>query len=179
MKGRFIQTVIILTAIFALSQPLTAQENKEERRALREQRRQERRLERAIYDSLALWEARSDSINIGYGYVKKRNLTSSVSQVNVNSNEIGTYDNIAEYLKGRVPGLYITKEGTGYKYALRGINSIKSSTDPLFVVDGMIVSDIDYLNPHDIRSVEVLKDASASIYGTRGTCGVILITTKK
>lgn len=58
-------------------------------------------------------------------------------------------------------------------------DSINSSTDPLFVVDGSTVSDISYLSPSDVKSVEVLKDASASIYGSRGACGVIFITTKR
>lgn len=168
----------IMMIVVAASLPLSAQSRKEQRKALREQRRMERRLERAIYDSLNMMKSRNDSINIGYGYVKKRNLTTSVSQVNVNGRELGSYENIAEYLKGRVPGLMVTKEGTEYKYTIRGVNSLNSPTDPLFVVDGNIVSDIDYLNPNDIRSVDVLKDASASIYGSRGACGVILITTK-
>ena len=88
------------------------------------------------------------------------------------------YTNIGEYLKGRVPGLMVTKLGTGYKYQIRGISSINSPTDPLFIVDGMEVANIDYINPNDVERVEVLKDASASIYGNRGACGVIVITTK-
>ena len=77
-----------------------------------------------------------------------------------------------------MPGLIVRKVGGSYKFTIRGINSINSSTDPLLIVDGCTVDDIDYLNPKDIKSVEVLKDASASIYGSRGACGVILITTK-
>lgn len=177
MKGRCFKIAIMIVAI-AVSLPLSAQSRKEQRRALREQRRMERKMEREFYDSLYRMNSRNDSINIGYGYVKKRDLTTSVSQVNVNTRELGSFENIAEYLKGRVPGLMVTKDGAGYKYSIRGINSLNSPTDPLFVVDGIVVSDIDYLNPNDIRSVDVLKDASASIYGSRGACGVILITTR-
>jgi len=118
-----------------------------------------------------------DSVNIGYGYVKKKNLISSVSKVSVNN--MGSYTNIGEYLRGRVPGLHVIGNGGSYKYMVRGINSINSSTDPLFVVDGAVVMDIDFLNPQDVKSVEVIKDGSASIYGARGACGVILITTHK
>ena len=69
-------------------------------------------------------------------------------------------------------------DGGTYSYQVRGVNSINSSTEPLFVVDGVVVSSIDYINPLTVKSVEVLKDASASIYGSRGGCGVIIITTK-
>ena len=75
-------------------------------------------------------------------------------------------------------GLSVYKRGSTYKYVIRGINSINASTDPLFIVDGSAVNDISYLSPKDVKSVEVLKDASASIYGSRGACGVIIITTK-
>ena len=115
---------------------------------------------------------------MGYGRVKRRNLTTSVSKVAIQDDVIGSYSNIGEYLMGRVPGLQVTKVGSEYKYTIRGINSINSPTDPLFLVNGVETVDINYLNPRDIQSVEVLKDASASIYGTRGACGVILITTK-
>ena len=88
------------------------------------------------------------------------------------------YTNIAEYLQGRVPGLSVIKQGASYKFIIRGMSSINASLDPLLVVNGQVVENIDYLNPNDIKSVEVLKDASSSIYGSRGACGVILITTK-
>lgn len=144
----------------------------------REERRERRRAERAYRDSLRMTMNEEDSINVGYGYTKKKNLTTSVSKVSVNQGDVAGYTDIAEYLQGRVPGLMVQKTGSGYKYIIRGINSINASTDPLFVVDGSVVNDISYLNPRDVRSVEVLKDASASIYGSRGACGVILITTK-
>lgn len=89
------------------------------------------------------------------------------------------YTSIGEYLKGRVPGLQVMKTGSGYKYLIRGVSSINSPTDPLFIVDGVEVNDIDHINPNDVARVEVLKDASASIYGNRGACGVIIITTKR
>lgn len=167
--------IMLLLAAF-ISSPGYGQERKKTERELR---RELRRMERAVRDSLASLRFWDDSVNIGYGYVRKSELTNSVSSVDVNQDEIGSYSDIGEYLQGRVPGLSVTKSGDGYKYVIRGINSINASTDPLFLVDGCEVSSIDYLNPRDIKSVEVLKDASASIYGTRGGCGVIMITTRR
>lgn len=145
----------------------------------RQARKEARKLERAVIDSLKYARYSDEDINIGYGTVKRRNLTTSVSKVSVEDNLMGSYTNIADYLMGRVPGLSVTKQRGGYKYTIRGINSINLSTDPLFIVDGVETMSIDYLNPRDIQSVEVIKDGSASIYGSRGANGVILITTKR
>lgn len=166
----------ILITLFAISlvAGMSAQDKKAERMARREQRR----AERALYDSIHMKMMEDDSIYVGYGHVKRKNLTTSVSKVEVDELQMRGYTNIGEYLKGRVPGLMVTKLGTGYKYQIRGISSINSPTDPLFIVDGMEVANIDYINPNDVERVEVLKDASASIYGNRGACGVIVITTK-
>lgn len=172
-------TIIAVALLLAASLPSHSQDRKAGRQDRREERRELRRLERAVRDSLRLRQMEDDSINIGYGRISKRNLTTSVSQVNVRQEDVGSYANIGEYLTGRVPGLVVQKVGSSYKYSVRGINSINSSTDPLFVVDGAVVMDIDSINPRDVKSVEVLKDASASIYGTRGACGVILITTRR
>lgn len=164
-----------MLAIVAISSStISAQDKKEERRARKEQRR----AERAVLDSLRMAEVEEDSVNVGYGYPKRRKLTTSVSKVSVSTEDIGGYNDIGEYLQGRVPGLSVQRTGNGYRYIIRGLGSVNSPSDPLFVVNGTAVNDISYLNPRDIKSVEVLKDASASIYGTRGACGVILITTK-
>ena len=80
---------------------------------------------------------------------------------------------------GRVPGLSVYQEGDGYKYVIRGVSTLYGSSDPLFIVDGVETDNIDHISPRDVSSVEVLKDGSASIYGTRGANGVILITTKR
>ncbi len=169
------RTFIVVISILLIAFSADAQDRKAERRA----RREERRIERALLDSLRLHRIEEDSVDVGYGYVKKKNLTSSVSKVSMDQVQVGSYTNIGEYLAGRVPGLVVQKTGSGYKYTIRGATSIYASTDPLFIVDGMEVMDIDYLNPCDVKSVEVLKDSSASIYGTRGACGVIIITTHK
>lgn len=81
---------------------------------------------------------------------------------------------------GKVPGLLVQKVGGTYKFVIRSTATIYGDTDPLFVVDGVRTDDISYLNPNDVDHVEVLKDAaSASIYGTEGGNGVILITTRR
>ena len=120
------------------------------------------------------------AVNIGYREVTQDQLTSSVSSVDMGQMEKGTYNTIYDYLEGRVPGLRIIRNNGGTPSILiRGINSITSSTEPLILVDGVEVHDISYLNPRDVRSVDVLKDGSAAIYGSRGGNGVILITLKR
>ncbi len=122
----------------------------------------------------------NDGINIGYGSVSKDELTYSVTQVDVEEKEAVTYTDIWDYLRGRVPGMSIDHAEAGQtpNIMIRGASSINSSTQPMIMVDGVETTDISYLRPADISSVSVLKDASASIYGTRGANGVILITTK-
>ena len=121
-----------------------------------------------------------DEVDVGYGNVKKDRLAYSVSDVKLDKNEISGYSNIWDYLRGKVPGVQIgyASAGSTPDIQIRGVNSINSSTQPLIVVDGMETSDISYLSPNEISSVSVLKDASSSIYGSRGANGVILITTK-
>ena len=167
----------ILSAIFVLL--LVVGSSAQDRKAGRVARREQRRAERAVYDSIRLRQLEDDSVYVGYGYIKRKNLTTSVSKVDVMDIQMKGYTSIGEYLKGRVPGLQVMKTGSGYKYLIRGVSSINSPTDPLFIVDGVEVNDIDFVNPNDVERVEVLKDASASIYGNRGACGVIIITTKR
>ena len=120
---------------------------------------------------------------VGYGTQKKVNLTGSVSQVKMD--EIAAnrpVTSIADALMGNVPGLVLSgnsgEPGSGYNFTVRGTSSINGGS-PLILVDGVSI-DISSLNPNDIESVSVLKDASASaIYGARAAFGVILITTKK
>lgn len=183
MKSRnAILTAVLLLAVSFLSFADAPQDRDRadlrSRKEIRKERRERLRAERAYRDSLRMAMNGEDSINVGYGYARRKNLTTSVSKVTVNEKELGGYTDIGEYLRGRVPGLTVQKTSDGYKYTIRGISTINLSSDPLFVVNGSVVNDISYLNPHDIRSVEVLKDASASIYGSRGANGVILITTK-
>ncbi|MEB2774676.1 TonB-dependent receptor [Algoriphagus sp. D3-2-R+10] len=121
---------------------------------------------------------------IGYGSVKKSNLTGAVSSVKMDDLPQIATTNVANILTGRVPGLSIRQNsatpGGGYDMVIRGAASTGAGNAPLFVIDGFPGGDINTVNPSDIESVEVLKDASATaIYGARAANGVILINTKK
>ncbi len=122
-------------------------------------------------------------IVVGYGVQKKSVVTAAISSVSSQELEKSTPSRIEDVLKGRVSGVQITQSsgqpGSDSKVRIRGIGTINNS-DPLFIIDGMAVDGgINFLNPTDIESVEVLKDAaSAAIYGARAANGVILVTTK-
>lgn len=114
-------------------------------------------------------------VDVGYGKAVRGNLTTSVSTVNVESAASVPYRNIYEMISGRCPGVQVQ----GKKVTIRGVNSINSDTDPLFVVDGSPMDSIDWINPADVKNINVLKDAGATaIYGSRGANGVILINLK-
>lgn len=121
---------------------------------------------------------------VGYGTVKKSDLTGSVSTVGTRQFEEQPVKDVADILQGRTAGVEVTSSsgmpGAGAKVRIRGTTSINKSSDPLYVIDGIISSSgLDGLNPQDIQSMEVLKDASSTaIYGSRGANGVILVTTR-
>lgn len=115
-----------------------------------------------------------DDVNIGYGTVKQKNLGTSVNKLNTDNRKSPSYSDIYQMLSGKVPGVVVS----GKSIKIRGTNSITLSGEPLFVVDNIAVSTIDNINPNDVKSIEVLKGAAASIYGSRGTNGVIMINLK-
>lgn len=120
---------------------------------------------------------------VGYGTLKKSDLTGSLASVSAKDFEKQPLTRIDQALQGRAAGVSVTQTsgapGAGFKIRVRGANSISGSNAPLYVVDGMVVGDINTLNVNDVASMEVLKDASATaIYGSRGANGVVLITTK-
>lgn len=128
-------------------------------------------------------EALDEVVVIGYGAVKKSDLTSSISTVKGEELKSMASGNAMTSLQGKVNGVQVTNAGgpgASPRVIIRGVTTVNGS-DPLYVVDGMPVgTNINFLNQEDIESMEVLKDASAAaIYGTRGSNGVILITTKK
>jgi TonB-dependent SusC/RagA subfamily outer membrane receptor len=116
-----------------------------------------------------------EDVNVGYGTVKKRDLSHPVSSLQVKGDEIRTYRDMYEYLEGRVAGVMVT---TGKRIVIRGVNTINGSSDPLIIVDGAECQDLSTINPNDVKSVDILKDSAAAIYGVRGANGVIVITTK-
>lgn len=136
---------------------------------------------RLLEDSQALDEV----VVIGYGTMKKSDLTGAVSNVKAEKLLSKPAVNVGQALSGKASGVEVFENGGSpdgkIRIRIRGDNSINSSNDPLYVVDGVIgVANINLLNPSEIESLEVLKDASATaIYGARGANGVILITTKR
>jgi len=142
---------------------------------------------------------------VGYGLVKKNDLTGAVSSLKERDFNKGVVTSPTDMIQGRVSGVAVTNSGgepgAGVSVRIRGANSIRSGQDPLYVVDGipLDITDIqpagaaitgvgdsgnknplNFLNPDDIESIDVLKDASATaIYGSRGANGVVLVTTKK
>ncbi|HEU4470362.1 MAG TPA: SusC/RagA family TonB-linked outer membrane protein, partial [Flavisolibacter sp.] len=123
---------------------------------------------------------------IGYGTVKKRDVTGSVSQVKVGELQKAPVASFEEALGGRVAGVRVTSSdgqpGSSINVVIRGANSVTQDNSPLYVIDGFPMESPDNyaLNPAEIESIEVLKDASSTaIYGARGANGVIIITTKK
>ena len=123
-----------------------------------------------------------DVVVIGYGAIKKRDLTGSVASVKAEDLMRTPTGNVMEAIQGQVAGFDITRSngdaGASMKMTMRGNRSVNATNEPLFIIDGMEGS-FDELNPNDIASVEVLKDASSTaIYGAAGANGVVIITTK-
>jgi TonB-linked SusC/RagA family outer membrane protein len=121
---------------------------------------------------------------VGYGTQTKRDITGSIVSVNAKEIEKSSPINLASALQGKVSGLDImssSEPGSGSTYRIRGTSTLSDGgSTPLFIVDGMEAPNIDNLNPRDIASVEVLKDAaSTAIYGSKSANGVIIITTKE
>jgi TonB-linked SusC/RagA family outer membrane protein len=123
-------------------------------------------------------------VAIGYGVVRKKDLTGSVSSVNAEEIARTSSSNVMQALQAQVPGLDIQQSdgqaGAGINLTLRGNRSISASNSPLILVDGIEYGSTLDINPSDIESMDVLKDASSTaIYGTKGANGVIIITTKR
>ena len=131
-------------------------------------------------DNVALEEV----VFIGYGSVKKRDLTGAVASIKAEEVKAVPVINAMEGLSGKVSGLDIVREsgqaGSSPQILLRGNRSLQADCSPLYVIDGVSGGSIDNINPNDIESIEVLKDASSTaIYGSAGANGVIIVTTKQ
>lgn len=129
-------------------------------------------------------QALDEVVVIGYGIQKKSDITGSVSSLKAEVIENQPVASVDQALQGRIPGMQITTlngaPGASTTIRIRGGNSINGGNEPLYVIDGIIGGgDLSMINPADIQSIEVLKDASSTaIYGSRGANGVVLITTK-
>lgn len=129
-------------------------------------------------------ELLGEVVIIGYGITTKKELTGAVTSIKSEEFNKGTYSDPMGLVQGKVAGLSITKPNgadplAGYQILLRGTNTLTSGQAPLIIIDGVIGADLKNINFQDVESFDVLKDGSAAaIYGTRGTNGVIIITTK-
>ncbi|MDR1356336.1 MAG: TonB-dependent receptor [Tannerellaceae bacterium] len=142
--------------------------------------------DRTVYDITLREDAEAleEVVVVGYGVVKKSDVTGSITSVNTEEMLKRTPISLVTGLQGAAAGVLVTRDGGpdgGSKIRIRGIASVDNSTDPLFVVDGIRVgNNVDYLNPADVLNIEILKDASATaIYGSQGANGVVMITTRK
>jgi TonB-linked SusC/RagA family outer membrane protein len=125
----------------------------------------------------------NETVVVGYGVQRKSDLTGAVGTIKTAAIERIPTASLDQAIQGKVAGVYVTPEsgepGKGATIRIRGTGTLNNSS-PLYVVDGMLLDNISFLNPQDVESVEILKDASSTaIYGNRGANGVIIITTKK
>ena len=126
----------------------------------------------------------SEIVVVGYGEIKKTDLTGAVASIQTKDITRANPVMASKALQGQVAGATVTKSsnkpGAPYNITIRGENTINNSTEPLVVIDGLMGGNLNNLNPNDIQSMDVLKDASSTaIYGSRGANGVIIVTTKK
>jgi TonB-dependent SusC/RagA subfamily outer membrane receptor len=113
-------------------------------------------------------------VSLAYSETNQKYVVSE-SQSTKTSKDNRTYNTIYDMIRGKVAGVSVSNDN---KITIRGSSSIKYIGPPIFVVNGMIVSNIDFLIPNNVKSIEILKDAEAAIYGSRGSAGAIVITTK-
>lgn len=119
---------------------------------------------------------KGDKISIGYSEVDKKYKVNNSEGSNVpNDKNTAVYNTIYHMIRGRLSGVTVSRDN---RITIRGVSSIRNISEPLFVVDGMIVSGIDYISPNNVKNISVLKGAEASIYGSQASAGVIIIKTK-
>jgi TonB-dependent SusC/RagA subfamily outer membrane receptor len=116
-----------------------------------------------------------EAIDIGIGTVKRKGLTVPIDEIDGTKSKYASYNSIYDMIRGEVPGVYVT----GTSIMIRSANSVTQSTEPLFIVDGVPVTTIDNIQPQMVRSIQILKGSAASIYGVRGSNGVIIINLLK
>ena len=114
----------------------------------------------------------------GYGYISEDELTYAVSQLQFENNDFCNYSDVFDLLVGRFAGVSVQSNGGRKGVYIRGISSINLSSEALYVVDGIIVEQLNFLSPCDVKSINVLKDSAASLYGARGANGVVVFETK-
>jgi TonB-dependent starch-binding outer membrane protein SusC len=119
----------------------------------------------------------NEVVNIGYGYARKKDMATSVGNINGQNTKYASYQNVYQMIQGELPGVQVV----GKKITIRGIATINASSDPMVLVDGIEMSlsgdnTLDVIDPRLVKSINILKGNDAAIYGSRGANGVILIT---
>ena len=118
-------------------------------------------------------------VNVGYGYVSSKDLLYAVSSANTNDIDFTKYDSVLDAIQGQFPGVMVENG----EVIIRGVTTFYGSQGnaALVVIDGAITStsDLENMSPHDVQSIDVLKDGSSSVYGSRGANGVVIVETKK
>jgi TonB-dependent SusC/RagA subfamily outer membrane receptor len=117
----------------------------------------------------------NDPVDQGYGKTRKKDLAGPVDKIDATRSKYAGYNNIYELIRGQFSGVVVN----GKTIIIRSISTLTEDTEPLFVVDGAPVTSIDNIEPQMVKSIEILKGSSASIYGVRGSNGVILINLLK
>ena len=126
-----------------------------------------------------------ETVVIGYGKTTKKEITGSVASLKAEDLDVGAFTNAGGMLQGKVAGLSVVNPDGGdpeasFQFLLRGTNTLSAGQGPLIIIDGVLDADIRSINFQEVESIDVLKDGSAAaIYGTRGTNGVVIITTKR
>jgi TonB-dependent SusC/RagA subfamily outer membrane receptor len=119
----------------------------------------------------------NEVVNIGYGYARKKDLATSVGNINGQNTKYASYQDVYKMIQGEIPGVQVV----GKKITIRGIGTINASSDPLVLVDDveMLLNDnntLDVIDPRSVKSINILTGSDAAIYGSKAANGVILIT---
>jgi len=120
---------------------------------------------------------KGDKVSLVYSASEQKYQVNNSHSINASEDKNRTvYNTIYDMIRGRLAGVSVSRDN---KITIRGVSSVRNTSEPLFVVDGAIVSGIDHILPNNVKEINVLKDAEASIYGAQGSSGVIVITTKQ
>ena len=111
----------------------------------------------------------------GYGYIKETDLVYAMSHSQQESNDFASYSDIFDLIRGQFPGVTVVND----EVILRSSGSITMGSEALYVVDGIVTNDISWIRPSDVKAIDIIKDAQASLYGSRGGNGVVVIELKK
>lgn len=118
-------------------------------------------------------------IATGMGYISERNLTFALAHLEEENNDFCNYSDVFSLVKGKFPGVTVKRSSSGGDgIYIRGTKSLLQDTRAIYVVDGVRVSDISFITPCDMTSIDILKDGGAAIYGSQGANGVVVIETK-